>query len=609
MKKILYIFALFLTTVPFTILPTFASNRGMEFVTKNGQSLYLYKDYKAIVIGVSDYHYWPKLPNAVKDAKEVAAKLKELEFDVILLLDPSYKDMKKVFNELTYGMGKEENRAILLYFAGHGETEVLADKSNMGYIIPRDCPILKEDPMGFSDHAFSMMDIESYSYRIKSKHVLMLFDSCFSGSLFNLARAMPSDISEKSAMPVRQYITAGSEDEQVPDKSMFKRCFLKGLDGDGDLTKDGYITGTEMGMYLSDSVINYTKSAQHPQYGKIRNPDLDRGDFIFPSLDEIRCMEKLEKERIKTAKLLNETRKLHKSLLNEQEKKEEILKEKSQLEKRIESLTARYQELEENTDLESIEILANLGYAKDKFQKEAAKANKLKKEVKNKKDKLKEEIAEKNELKREIEILQDKIKTFQANNKPEIHEEESKTSKDTDKKKKYNMAIFPFEIGHSQYLSAGLKEKLVDTIFQLTNQYKDILITHSYYKYDGIYQEQHIEYINDTINKKLKNDLWHRVKVFSPKTPNIKAIKRLAETIGADLVLTYLIKIEDPGGDNMLFDVDVNTYLIDVGNSSFCKENKVCTTKVNLDSFACFESMTNKLFASYLDKNLRTVDK
>jgi hypothetical protein len=109
----------------------------------------------------------------------------------------------------------------------------------------------------------------------------MVFDSCFSGSLFSLVRAVPEDISEKSAFPVRQYITAGSEDETVPDRSIFKRCFLVGLQGDADLTKDGYITGSELGLYLSDNVIKYTKRRQHPQYGKINNPDLDRGDFIF----------------------------------------------------------------------------------------------------------------------------------------------------------------------------------------------------------------------------------------------------------------------------------------------------------------------------------------
>jgi hypothetical protein len=67
---------------------------------------------------------------------------------------------------------------------------------------------------------------------------------------------------------------------------MFKRSFLIGIEGDADLTGDGYITGSELGIYLSEKVANYTKGNQHPQYGKINNPELDRGDFIFVPLEK-----------------------------------------------------------------------------------------------------------------------------------------------------------------------------------------------------------------------------------------------------------------------------------------------------------------------------------
>ncbi len=318
----------------------------------NNRLLNVYDDYQAIVIGISDYEYWPKIPNAVKDAKAVAQNLKELGFEVKLLLDLSSRELKTALSEIVYNIGNKENRAILFYFALHGETEVLADKTSMGYIIPKDCPILQKDPVGFSTHAISMKEIESISLRIKSKHVMMLFDSCFSGSLFNLVRAVPRGISEKSALPVRQFITAGSEDETVPDKSMFKRVFLIGLKGDADLTNDGYITGSELGMYISEKVVSYTRSAQHPQYGKINNPDLDRGDFLFipPKIkmkvqvdDDLQKkkakftkeIETIRKEREKTEKLLEEMKQLLEAQRHSEGKKAEIIAEKRELEKRI----------------------------------------------------------------------------------------------------------------------------------------------------------------------------------------------------------------------------------------------------------------------------------
>jgi len=45
------------------------------------------------------------------------------------------------------------------------------------------------------------------------------------------------------------------------------------------LYKDGYITGQELGFYLKNKVPQYTE--QTPQYGKIKDYELSRGDFIF----------------------------------------------------------------------------------------------------------------------------------------------------------------------------------------------------------------------------------------------------------------------------------------------------------------------------------------
>ncbi|MCK4816976.1 caspase family protein, partial [bacterium] len=226
MKKLAIIILSALIVSLFFTVNLSAKQRGIRITAKSGESLYLYKDYHALVVGVSDYEKWPDLPNAVKDTEEVSRVLKRLGFTVKLVSNPTSAELKKVLNDMAYRYGREENRAILFYYAGHGETEALADGTKLGYIIPRDCPLLRDDPQGFVNRAISMKDIEAYSLRIRSKHVLMLFDSCFAGSLFSLVRAVPEDITEKSSLPVRQYITAGTEDETVPDKSMFKRCLL-----------------------------------------------------------------------------------------------------------------------------------------------------------------------------------------------------------------------------------------------------------------------------------------------------------------------------------------------------------------------------------------------
>ena len=274
-----FLFSLLILAVPFSSFST--TMRGISVTAGNAQNLYLYKDYFALVVGVSNYEQWPDLPSAGKDAKEVAAKLKEIGFEVKLVVDPSAEQLRQALSDMVYEKGGENNRALLFYFAGHGETLELADGTQLGYIVPGDCPLKKSDPMGFDSKAISMKDIEVLALKVKSKHFIMLFDSCFSGSLFNVVRAAPVDISEKSALPVRQFITAGGAGEQVPDQSVFKVVFLQGITGDADLNGDGYVTGSELGMHLQEKVVNYTRGGQHPQYGKINNPKLDRGDFIF----------------------------------------------------------------------------------------------------------------------------------------------------------------------------------------------------------------------------------------------------------------------------------------------------------------------------------------
>jgi len=400
MKKPILFIILAIFTISLIIPATLpAATRGIRVVSKGGQDLDLYESYHALVVGISDYKKWPDLPYAVSDAKEVAQRLKKMGFEVRLVLNPDSRELKRAINEMTYRMGQDENRAVLFYYAGHGETETMADETKMGYIIPKDCPVLKKDPIGFNTHAISMREIESVSLRIRSKHVLMLFDSCFSGALFALVRAVPDDITEKSTLPVRQYITAGRENEQVPDKSMFKRCFLIGLKGGADLTGDGYITGSEMGMYLADNVVNYTRRRQHPQYGKINNPDLDQGDFVFVPLktlekrkrqegliaekdDLATDIEKLRAERHEAQKVLEEMKKLLQGKLQAEEQKKKTLSEKRALEKQVALLAKERETIERLADTRIKEYEAKLSNSKERTKQEAEKRKALEEELK-----------------------------------------------------------------------------------------------------------------------------------------------------------------------------------------------------------------------------------
>ena len=127
MKKLVLLFLSLLLAVFCSLSEVSATTRGISVVSKHGQNLYLYKDYQALVVGVSNYERWPKLPNANKDAMEVADRLNKMGVHVKLVLDPTYRELKSALTDMIYTMGREENRGILFYYAGHGETETLAD--------------------------------------------------------------------------------------------------------------------------------------------------------------------------------------------------------------------------------------------------------------------------------------------------------------------------------------------------------------------------------------------------------------------------------------------------------------------------------------------------
>jgi uncharacterized caspase-like protein len=278
--------------------------------TGTEKEIRLYSGYYALVIGCGDYQQgWPSLPNPVKDAMQVAALLSSMGWTVDVLKNPDGNTFQRTLNKLVAGPGRNRDMAILLWFSGHGHTIEEADGTKLGYLVPVDAPDPNKDLFGFLERAISMRRIETVSKQIRSKHVLMAFDSCFSGAIFQMVRSRPSPyIQEKVSYPVRQFITAGMENEQVPDKSVFKDVFIQGIkEGFADLNKDSYITAQELGAYLQEKVTNYSRRSQHPQFGKINNPKLDKGDFVFvlkssePSSQSDRITSVLEAEKKRLA--------------------------------------------------------------------------------------------------------------------------------------------------------------------------------------------------------------------------------------------------------------------------------------------------------------------
>ncbi len=288
--------SLFLSLLAFAnnsqIQQVFAEDRGIVPVPKTksfpvqifkGISFQkIYKGSYALVIGAYDYNTsWPSLPGVERDLKEVKAILIKKGFSVTTITNPTKKELETAFDAFISRYGLSPDNRLLVYFAGHGHTQKLSYGGQMGYLVPIDAPNPEQNLNGFLANAMDMQQIEVYAKRIQSRHALFLFDSCFSGMFFSLSRAIPKSVQYKVKLPVRQFITSGSAGEQVSDDSVFRRMFVSALNGEGDLNRDGFLTGAELGEFLKNKVIDYTRGSQHPQYGTIRDPNLDKGDFVF----------------------------------------------------------------------------------------------------------------------------------------------------------------------------------------------------------------------------------------------------------------------------------------------------------------------------------------
>ncbi len=245
-----------------------------------GNETGLYEKSHALLIGVSDYTGgWPDLESVLSELDKLESVLKKQGFNTVKVINPDSKTLKKSFNNFIDQYGYNVNDRLLFFYSGHGYSRKNGKK---GYLVPADAPDPRKYEKGFLQKSLEMGQIMTWSRQIESKHALFLFDSCFSGTIFKTKTLpeVPPPINSYTINPVRQFITAGSAGEEVPAFSVFTPSLVRALKGDADLNDDGYITGTELGMYLVDKVMKYN-TAQTPQYGKIRDPDLDRGDFVF----------------------------------------------------------------------------------------------------------------------------------------------------------------------------------------------------------------------------------------------------------------------------------------------------------------------------------------
>lgn len=247
-----------------------------------------YSNSYALLIGVDQYEHsgWDRLPSVPSELASVKGMLEKQGFEVETLSNLTGRELMNSLTDFVADKGYDENNRLLVFFSGHGETIQLSAGRQMGYFVPADAPPYAVDNRGFITRALSMNRVMAMAKEIRSKHALFVFDSCFSGSIFQ-SRSFASNgrsLERLLSKPVRYFITSGSANETVPSDSAFTRAFVDSFEsGAADLNRDGYVTSTELGLHLTQNV---RLGEQTPQHGKINNYELSQGDLVFASLGQ-----------------------------------------------------------------------------------------------------------------------------------------------------------------------------------------------------------------------------------------------------------------------------------------------------------------------------------
>jgi len=255
--------------------------RGVKVTPESAPALdSLYNQSYAVIIGVNAYDKWPSLEYAIKDARAMEKKLKSLGFQTTILLDQhATKDniLKILGDELPQKV--QENDRVIIFFAGHGQTEEIADGTQMGYIVPVDA-----DTRNIFSTAISMDQVRNFSRRLRAKHVLYLIDSCYAGlGLTRSGTIPPSErdyLRKITTRKAHQMLTAGGKGELAHEEGghgVFTKYVLEALDGSADRDEKGFITFSDIASYVKPKVSRYTGSKQVPQYGSIDG----EGEFVF----------------------------------------------------------------------------------------------------------------------------------------------------------------------------------------------------------------------------------------------------------------------------------------------------------------------------------------
>ncbi len=233
---------------------------------------------KILAIGINNYVHLPKLKNATKDVGDITDVLVErYDFkkeNVTFLLDEkaTRSNIINTLYRLTNTSALGPNDSLIIYYSGHG----YLDDNGDGYWIPVDADV--------DDHASYIpnIDIRNQIKNMKCRHVLLVSDSCFSGSLLYRDSGIASirrDIIELDSKPSRWMFTSGGSEPVADGNPGANSPFANAILLDLRTNVQSKLIFDKLAIDVRENTSS--NASQLPQFGSLRDAGDMGGRFIF----------------------------------------------------------------------------------------------------------------------------------------------------------------------------------------------------------------------------------------------------------------------------------------------------------------------------------------
>jgi len=277
-KHIIFFLFQGLLTIAICVATSHGATRAIRIVDDPEQRCCLPGKYHALIIAINIYQdsRIPELETPVHDALRLANTLEErygFRIDYLLNTDAVYDNVVNALRRLVAETEPEDS--VLIYFAGHGDLDPLFESSRW---LPVDAEL--NNPRTYIDDTLVKKAIAA----MKAKHVLVVSDSCYAGSLFRERDSALPTIDETFYRDLysrksRWGLTSGDitpvTDEGKNAHSVFADHLIESLENNDQ----PLLTVTELFDRI-DPVIR-KKTEQTPRCGPMQDTGDQGGQFVF----------------------------------------------------------------------------------------------------------------------------------------------------------------------------------------------------------------------------------------------------------------------------------------------------------------------------------------